>query len=110
MEPKEKHTETPQKEPEASAIPEFALTLHKLLTSSEFAGKVVQWLPDGKAWKLVRWDAMRRQVLPRFFPQLMCEGESSAGSIDAFLWHVTAWGFKEVTEGEHAGAYEHEVR
>ena len=101
-------------------IPGFPTLLHSLLTDSEYAGKVVQWLPHGRAWRIVRWDALRRQVLPSLFPQL-CEDDkssttaspgssSSAGSIDAFLWHLTAWGFEEITDGDDAGAYSHEVR
>jgi hypothetical protein len=89
------------------SIPDFASTLHMVLTESEFAGKVVQWLPHGKAWRIVLWDALRRQLLPKYFPQL--QDSPSSGSIDAFLWHLQAWGFTEVTEGSDAGAYTHVV-
>lgn len=87
-------------------IPHFPSVLHSLLTDSEFSGSVVQWLPHGQSWKIVRWDALRRQVLPTFFPQLGEEdGKRTSGSIDAFLWHLSAWGFEEVTHGPDAGAY-----
>jgi hypothetical protein len=107
----------PAPPPTHLAIPHFPSVLHSLLTESEHAGSVVQWLLHGKAWKIVRWEALRRQVLPQFFPQLREEdqtqskagGTSSAGSIDAFLWHLTAWGFEEVIDGQDAGAYFHPV-
>jgi hypothetical protein len=87
-------------------IPHFPSVLHSLLTESEYAGTVVQWLPHGQAWKIVRWDALRRQALPKYFPQLVEEhGGKRTGSIDEFLWHVSAWGFAEVTHGPDMGAY-----
>ena len=108
-----------KKEPSSSSspppthvvIPHFPSVLHTLLTDSEYANKVVQWLPHGKAWKIVRWEALRRQVLPQFFAAAEEQSKGgAAGSIDAFLWHLTAWGFEEITEGPDAGAYAHEVR
>jgi hypothetical protein len=105
-------------------IPHFPSVLHAVLTESEFAGKVLLWLPHGQAWRIVRWDALRRQVLPKYFTQLnedmskeAAAGASAAqapaspsGSIDAFLWHLSAWGFEEVNEGPDVGAYTHVVR
>lgn len=86
----------------------FPSVLHCVLTSSEFAGSVVQWLPDGKAWKILRWDALRRKVLPKHFSQLQDEDGKVGISIDAFLWHLAAWGFEEVQSGPDVGAYFHE--
>lgn len=102
-------TEVQEKSPVKNAEPEeewqreidnFPALLHSLLTDSSV--QVIQWLPHGKAWKIVRWEALRKEVLPRYFPTLPL-------SIDAFLWHVTAWGFEEITQGEDAGAYVHKV-
>jgi hypothetical protein len=92
-------------------IPHFPSVLHAVLTESEFAGKVLQWLPHGQAWRIVRWDALRKQVLPKYFTQLKEEDTASAsGSIDAFLWHLSAWGMEEITDGPDVGAYSHVVR
>jgi hypothetical protein len=103
-------------------IPHFSSVLHAVLTESEFAGKVLLWLPHGQAWRIVRWDALRRQVLPKYFAQLNEDSSPSgggglkdsssgaSGSIDAFLWHLSAWGFKEINDGPDAGAYSHVVR
>lgn len=92
-------------------IPHFPSVLHAVLTESEFAGKVLNWLPHGQSWKIVRWDALRRQVLPKYFSQLREEdSKDGSGSIDAFLFHLSAWGFEEVTDGPDAGAYSHVVR
>lgn len=85
--------------------------LHSLLVGgSGIPENVVQWLPDGKAWKIIRWDALRRQVLPKFLPNLQDEEGKVASSIDAFLWQLSGWGFEEVQSGPDAGAYSHEVR
>jgi hypothetical protein len=83
----------------------FPSVLHKVLDMPD-ARSVLQWLPSGEAWKIVRWDALRREVLPRYFPEL-CKGED--GSMDAFLRQVRAWGFEEITDGDDAGAYRHLV-
>jgi hypothetical protein len=101
-------------------IPHFPSVLHAVLTESEFAGKVLLWLPHGQAWRIVRWDALRRSVLPKYFAQLNDDDGAApskdaaapmpSGSIDAFLWHLSAWGFEEVNEGPDVGAYAHVVR
>lgn len=88
---------------------EFPTVLHNVLTSSDFAGNVVQWLPNGKTWKIIRWDALRRKVLPKHFSHLRDEDGKIGISIDAFLWHLAAWGFEEVQSGPDVGAYSHEV-
>ncbi|GAX24441.1 hypothetical protein FisN_4Lh581 [Fistulifera solaris] len=85
--------------PAASAlVPHFPSVLHMLLTVSKDG--VLEWSEHGKAWRIVRWEALRRSILPQFFPQLQ--------SMDAFLAHISAWGFREVTEGADVGAYTHE--
>lgn len=92
-------------------IPHFPTVLHMVLTESEFAGSVLQWLAHGKAWKIVRWDALRRKVLPKYFSRLQQQSKSASAacSIDEFLCHLEAWGFEEVTDGPDAGAYTHVV-
>jgi hypothetical protein len=90
-------------------IEHFPTVLHTILSSSEFAGSVVQWLPDGEAWKILRWDALRRQVLPKYFSQLRDEEGKIGTSIDGFLWQLAAWGFEEIQSGPDVGAYQHKV-
>jgi len=92
--------------PSQLTFPHFPSLLHTVLSST--TDKVLEWLDDGKSWRIVRWDALRRNILPKFFPQLQDE-KTESGSIDAFLQQLTAWGFKEITEGPDAGAYSHEV-
>jgi len=91
-------------------VPHFPTVLHRVLSDPEFAGTVLTWLPDGEAWKVLRWDALRREVLPRYFSELRDENGSGCGTIDAFLWHLTAWGFEEIKDGSAVGAYRHDVR
>jgi hypothetical protein len=50
------------------AVPNFPDCLHMVLSQPEATGSVLQWLPHGHAWRVVRWDALRRIVLPKFFP------------------------------------------
>ena len=95
--------------PAQEVMEHFPTVLHGVLTSSDFSGSVVQWLPDGKAWKILRWDALRRKVLPKHFAQLPDENGKVGSSIDTFLWHVASWGFEEVQSGPDVGAYSNEV-
>lgn len=92
-------------------VPNFPEVLHNVLSRSDKNSSVVQWLHHGQAWRVVRWDALRRHVMPKYFPQL-CQGEEqgkNGGSIDAFLWNVHAWGFDEIKDGPDVGAYSHRV-
>lgn len=92
------------------------VALHWLLTEStsqtlDFAASVrsvMQWLPHGQAWKIVRWDAFRRQILPQFFPEFGLP--DGTASIDAFLRHLGGWGFEEIRDGPDVGAFAHTVR
>lgn len=87
-----------------ASIPHFPTVLHQVLADESCAGNVVQWTEDGEAWKVLRWDALRRQVLPKYFANLTDEHGKGSGTIDAFLWHLTAWGFEEKQDG----SYRHE--
>ena len=95
--------------PSQVLIPHFPTVLHQVLSDPELDGKVVQWLSDGEAWKVLRWDALRRQVLPRYFSDLRDENGGGCGTIDAFLFHLSAWGFEELKDGTDVGAYRHDV-
>ena len=90
-------------------VPHFPSVLHRALSDTEFAGTVISWLPNGEAWKVLRWDVLRRQVLPLYFAELRDEDGNGCGTIDAFLWHLSAWGFEEITDGTDVGTYRHGV-
>ncbi|KAG7350193.1 HSF-type DNA-binding protein [Nitzschia inconspicua] len=89
-------------------IPHFPTVLHQALSDKD-CQSAIQWLPDGEAWKVCRWDGLRRQVLPRYFSDLRDEMGSSCGTIDAFLFHLSAWGFEEIKNGSDAGSYRHDL-
>jgi hypothetical protein len=95
--------------PSQVIIPHFPTVLHRVLADQQLAGSVLTWLPDGESWKVLRWDALRREVLPQYFSTLRDENGSGCGTIDAFLYHLTAWGFEEVRDGSAVGAYRHDV-
>jgi hypothetical protein len=91
-----------------SDLPEL---LHAILSQCDSDSPILEWLSHGMAWRVVRWDALRRTLLPQVFPQCCYEMDDGAlgGSIDAFLWNVRIWGFQEIKDGSDAGAYTHEV-
>mmetsp|Transcript_1901 Transcript_1901/g.2657 ORF Transcript_1901/g.2657 Transcript_1901/m.2657 type:complete len:654 (-) Transcript_1901:742-2703(-) len=88
----------------STTSPDFTTVLHQNLLGNSSYSTIIQWLPHGHAWKILRWDALRR-ILPTFFPQLT-EG-SGSGSMDKFLSEVRAWGFEEIKDGPDVGAYCH---
>jgi hypothetical protein len=99
-------------------IPQFPSVIHWVLSessnqhaSSELAMNlsVLQWVSHGQAWRIIRWDAFQREVLPAMFPQLV-SSKAATGSIDAFLWQLKAWGFQEIKDGPDIGAFAHTVR
>ena len=98
--------------PAAMDVSHFPSTLHKILTSSKFLGTVLEWLPHGQAWRVLRWDELAKSVLPVFFPSMCLDDESNYGErMNCFLWHVRSWGFQEVKDiGPDMGAYWHNVR
>ena len=102
-------TDIALKPPAHVSVPHFPSVLHRVLSDEECSGTVLQWLPDGESWKVLRWDALRRSVLPLHFSELRDENGKGSGTIDAFLWHLAAWGFEEIKDGPDEGAYKHDV-
>lgn len=90
---------TPERSlPSQVVVIHFPTELYRLLEEDDT--RVIQWLNHGRAWRIVRWDALRKQILPRNF------GDTS---VDGFLAQLTDWGFTEITDGPDAGAYYHAV-
>ena len=63
-------------------VPHFPSLLHDVLTNSRHAGSVLEWLPHGQGWRVLRWDEMARTVLPEHFPQF-CPSSEAATKEDA---------------------------
>lgn len=106
--------------PSVVTMPHFPSLLHDALTNSSHAGNVVEWLRNGRGWRVLRWDEMHRTVLPEHFPELCVnvgssadeDEEAAAGkeTLNNFLWHVRAWGFVECREaGPDMGSYKHNL-
>jgi hypothetical protein len=98
-------------------IPRFPSSLHWILSepSSQASSNkiaidfsVLQWVSHGQAWRIIRWDAFHREVIPALFPQLVSNA-TDTGSIDAFMWQMKAWGFQEIKDGPDIGAFAHSV-
>jgi len=105
----EKHAPPP---PSVVLLPHFPSLLHDVLSSSIHSGKVLEWLPHGQAWRVLRWDEMSNTVLPSYFPEFCAETskEDADAAVDMFLWHVKAWGFEEVRKvGADMGSYRHKL-
>ena len=80
----------------------FPSQLHEFLTSSEYAGVVVEWLPHGLSWRVLRWEALKSDVIQKYFPQCSADPEG-------FTWQINAWGFNEIRSGSDRGSFQHNV-
>ena len=80
----------------------FPSQLHEFLSGSEHAGVVAEWLPHGLSWRVLRWEALKTDVLQKYFPQCIADP-------DGFTWQVNAWGFEEIRSGPDRGSFRHEV-
>jgi len=104
----------------------FPSQLHDFLNKahSQHAGVIAEWLPHGCSWRLLRWDALKKPILSKFFPQ--CVTNSSAmtstteersnddndqdqANVDTFTWQINAWGFEEIRSGPDRGSFRHDV-
>ena len=108
-------------------ISDFPAKLHRVLTQSEYAGKVLEWLPTGTSWRVLRWNELSKSVIPTHFPELVQDDSEAGGEKDAegeakeevvtsarmnrFLYQIQVHGFQEIRDvGPDMGAYRHEVR
>ena len=90
-----KHTPERSLPAQVVVVAHLPTELYRLLDQEEHTN-VMQWLPHGRAWRIVRWDALRKTILPRYF---------GGTSVDSFLAQIADWGFTEITDGPDAGAY-----
>jgi hypothetical protein len=84
----------------------FPMQLHCALSHPSNKCKLaLEWLPHGKSWRILRWEALDK-ILPQFFPEC-------GNSIDVFLDMVEAWGFQRILDGSaryaDQGSYYHKV-
>lgn len=99
----------------------FPSLLHDALSKSKYSGSILEWLPHGMAWRVLRWNALLDCVIPDIFPELcICDSKHknnaqkgvSPGSerMNNFLYYVKSWGFEEVKQmGVDIGSYRHEL-
>lgn len=97
-------------------IKDFPIILHRVLSQSEYAGTVLEWLSHGKSWRILRWDELSESVIPVYFPELCRKGgrdgakASSSEKMNRFIEQINAWGFNEAKEiGPELGSFHHEV-
>lgn len=123
-----------------SLATQFPSMLHGVLGRNEpVITSSVEWLSHGRGFRVLRWDRLCTEVLPKEFSELCdnlfptnrqdkierrfdSEGKpfdsreqmksnefSDDQWVEAFLWHIRAWGFQEVMTGKDRGSFRHEV-
>ena len=71
----------------------------KVLSQKEYTD-IVTWLPDGKAFTIVRPKAFVAEILPDFF---------KSAKYSSFTRKLHRWGFQRHLRGEDAGAFFHKL-
>lgn len=77
----------------------FAHKLHHMLAQPQRFGKLIQWLPHGRAFKILVPTTFEREVLPIYFGHKR---------YSTFLRHLDNHGFKLLSSGPNRGSYYHE--
>jgi hypothetical protein len=88
----------------------FLKQLHTLLTNiNKYAllSETMEWMPHGKSFRILRWDVLVEQILPRYFSDL--KEKDCDGLINKFRGILIELGFEEVKRGKDYGCWFHEV-
>lgn len=76
----------------------FPCRLHSILSSLEHSGKVMEWLPHGRSWRVLRWEALADPDLLSWL---------GVDSDTAFSESIQRWGFRETRSGADRGSFQH---
>ncbi|KAL3779450.1 hypothetical protein HJC23_012727 [Cyclotella cryptica] len=109
--------ETQKKSETASLF--FLDRLHALLTNDaedktcdEDVSKAMEWLPQGKGFRVLRWDVLSEKVLPRYFSEWESRKANEKHDcnewIHMFRGYLKECGFQEVKFGKEFGSFRHE--
>lgn len=89
---------------ENAISPDLWKNLHKALSEEPEA---LEWLPDGKSFRVLRWDVIVEKVLPGLLSK---ETTAEDLLIQTFRGYLKDYGFVETKHGKYYGSYCHEVR
>ena len=85
----------------------FLMELHDLL-SGDSCSEAMEWLPHGKAFRVLRWDILAEKVLPDAIVTLKQTDDIDV-LILTFRGLLRECGFVEVKRGKEYGSYCHRV-
>ncbi|KAL3787116.1 hypothetical protein HJC23_013097 [Cyclotella cryptica] len=79
-------------------VPTFPAKMHAILSNKELSD-VIEWLPHGRAWRILKPRTFEIHVLPRYFHH---------NKLSSFVRQTNGWGFRRLTQGYDRNAYYHE--
>lgn len=83
----------------SNSFVETDFQLMKVISQKEYTD-IITWLPDGKAFTIVRPKAFVAEILPGFF---------KSAKYSSFTRKLHRWGFQRHLRGEDAGAFFHKL-
>ena len=90
----------PSGDPQSSKVSNFPSNLHLILSSSSFQD-VVEWMPHGRSWRIIKSKKFENEVIPLFYRHK---------SLSSFMRQVYGWGFRRIFKGPDRNSFYHEVR
>lgn len=78
----------------------FPEKLYEMLSHQSITGKLVSWLPHGRAFLVRKPKLFTEVIMPRYFRQT---------KLTSFQRQLNLYGFRRITQGSDAGAYYHEL-
>lgn len=76
----------------------FYVQMHAILASKELSS-IIEWLPHGRAWRILNPRIFEIHVLPKYF---------NHNKLSSFVRQTNGWGFRRLTQGYDRNAYYHE--
>ncbi|CAB9505607.1 Heat stress transcription factor [Seminavis robusta] len=78
-------------------VPNFPAKLHAILSQPDLAD-VIDWLPHGRSWRVLKPREFETKVIPRFFEH---------SKFSSFVRQANGWGFRRITQGPDRNSYYH---
>jgi hypothetical protein len=71
--------------------------MHAILSRDDYKD-VIDWLPHGRAWRVLKPREFEIKVIPKFFEH---------AKFSSFVRQANGWGFRRITQGRDRNAYYH---
>lgn len=79
--------------------PNFPAKMHAILSNPDLAD-IIEWLPHGRSWRILKPREFEHRVLPRYFEH---------SKYSSFVRQTNGWGFRRISVGSDRNSYYNEL-